>query len=153
MSVPRALAAFSPGQVKTSGEDAEVSPRHALALSLALHELATNATKYGALSCPEGTVSVGWRVEHGRLHLDWQESGGPPVRPPGLKGFGTRLLEELAASDLGGTSHLAFDGTGVRGRISAELLSKRPMVAPGRRPADEGGVVATLPPAAGAHPQ
>jgi len=55
------------------------SSKHALALSLALHELATNATKYGALSRPAGRVRVEWRVEEKMLHLDWEESGGPPT--------------------------------------------------------------------------
>lgn len=59
--VMRALDAFTPTQVKISGSCLDVSPKHALSLSMALHELATNATKYGALSCPEGRVSVQWR--------------------------------------------------------------------------------------------
>jgi len=80
--VMRALDAFTPTQVKMSGPAIDVSPKHALALSLALHELATNATKYGALSSPEGRVTVQWRVQESTLHLDWQESGGPRVGPP-----------------------------------------------------------------------
>src|SRR6185295_10605647 len=67
--VGRALDAFTPGQVEFSGEAIEVSPKHALTLSLALHELATNAVKYGALSCPEGRVSVQWDVQEGMLRL------------------------------------------------------------------------------------
>ena len=92
--------------MKMSGTAIDVSPKHALALSLALHELATNATKYGALSCPEGRVNVQWGVQEGMLHLDWEESGGPPVAPPTKKGFGSRLLEELVARDLGGDTKL-----------------------------------------------
>lgn len=84
------------------GEPVDVSPKHALALSLALHELATNATKYGALSCPEGRVSLKWQVREQTLHLDWEESGGPQVAPPTKKGFGSRLLEQLVTGDLGG---------------------------------------------------
>jgi len=80
--VMRALDAFTPTQVKMSGPAIDVSPKHALALSLALHELATNATKYGALSSPEGRVTVQWRVQESTLHFDWQESGGPRVGPP-----------------------------------------------------------------------
>jgi two-component sensor histidine kinase len=78
----RALDAFTPTQVKMSGPAIDVSPKHALALSLALHELATNATKYGALSSSEGRVIVQWRVQESMLHLDWEESGGPRVAPP-----------------------------------------------------------------------
>ena len=99
----------------------DVSPKHALALSLALHELATNATKYGALSCPEGRVSVQWGVQEGMLHLDWEESGGPPVAPPTQKGFGSRLLEELVVRDLGGDTKLNYDVSGVRCSITARL--------------------------------
>jgi PAS domain S-box-containing protein len=79
--VARALEAFTPVQVSISGEPVELSPKHTLALSLALHELATNATKYGALSCPGGRLTVTWAVKDGRLRLNWEESGGPPWLP------------------------------------------------------------------------
>jgi PAS domain S-box-containing protein len=119
--VMRALDAFTPTQVKMSGAAVDVSPKHALALSLALHELATNAAKYGALSCPEGRVSVQWGVQEGMLHLDWEESGGPAVAPPVQKGFGSRLLEELVPRDLGGHTRLNCDVSGVRCSITARL--------------------------------
>src|SRR6185312_13991188 len=119
--VMRALDAFTPAQVKMSGDAIDVSPKHALALSLALHELATNATKYGALSCPEGRVSVQWGVQEGVLQLDWEESGGPPVAPPTQKGFGSRLLEELVVHDLDGDTKLDYDIAGVRCSITARL--------------------------------
>jgi two-component sensor histidine kinase len=119
--VTRALDAFPPTQVKMSGIAIDVSPKHALALSLALHELATNAIKYGALSCPEGQVGVQWNVRKGMLHLDWKESGGPPVAPPTQKGFGSRLLEELVILDLGGGTKLNYDKSGVRCSITARL--------------------------------
>jgi PAS domain S-box-containing protein len=119
--VKRALEAFSPAQVEFSGPAVDVSSKHALALSLALHELATNATKYGALSRPEGCVRVHWRVEDGKFRLDWQESGGPAVAPPKQKGFGSRLLEELVLHDLGGDIKLNYDVAGVRCSISATL--------------------------------
>jgi two-component sensor histidine kinase len=117
----RVLDAFAPSQVKIAGEPIEVSPKHALALSLALHELATNATKYGALSRPEGLVDVQWGLKDGKLRLDWLESGGPAVSPPSKKGFGSRLLEELVAHDLGGHTKLDYDVGGVRCRITAAL--------------------------------
>jgi two-component sensor histidine kinase/PAS domain-containing protein len=119
--VMRVLDAFAPSQVKIAGEPIEVSPKHALALSLALHELATNATKYGALSRPEGLVDVQWGLKDGKLRLDWLESGGPAVSPPSKKGFGSRLLEELVAHDLGGHTKLDYDVGGVRCRITAAL--------------------------------
>jgi two-component sensor histidine kinase len=119
--VMRALDAFTPAQVKMSGTAIDVSPRHALALSLALHELATNATKYGALSRPEGRVSVNWDVQEGMLYLDWQESGGPPVAPPTQRGFGSRLLEEIVGQDLGGAVKLNYHIAGLQCGITATL--------------------------------
>ena len=119
--VARALDAFDQGQVKLSGAPANVSPRHALTLAMALHELATNATKYGALSRPEGRVDVQWSVQEGTLQLTWAESGGPQVLQPDRKGFGSRLLEELIVHDLGGHSNLTYDPSGVRCRIAAKL--------------------------------
>jgi two-component sensor histidine kinase len=83
--IKRALDVLAPAQVKISGPAVDISPKHALALSLALHELATNAVKYGALLRPEGRVGVQWCVREGMLHLDWEESGGPPVAPPTRK--------------------------------------------------------------------
>jgi two-component sensor histidine kinase len=119
--VIRALDAFTPAQVEMSGAAVDVSPKQALALSLALHELATNAAKYGALSHPEGRVSVQWGVQEGTLQLDWEESGGPRVAPPSRKGFGSRLLEELVASDLGGNTKLNYDASGVHYSVTAKL--------------------------------
>jgi len=119
--VRRALHAFPQGQVEISGAALRISPKHTLGLALALHELATNATKYGALSRPEGTVSVDWGVRDGMLQLDWRERGGPPVTPPNHKGFGSRLLEELVVHDLGGAVKLDYDVSGVRCSIVAAL--------------------------------
>ena len=117
----RALNAFSPAQVKTDGTDITVSPKHALALSLTLHELATNATKYGALSHPEGRVSLRWTMQDGLLQLGWKESGGPVVTPPTRKGFGTRLLEDILIRDLGGQTKIDYHPSGLRCDITAML--------------------------------
>jgi len=119
--VMRALAPFTSARVKISGPAIDVSPRHVLALSLAIHELATNASKYGALSCSEGRVSVKWDVQKGTLRLDWEEIGGPAVAPPTRKGFGSRLLEELVVGDLGGDTKLKYDPSGVRYSITVAL--------------------------------
>jgi PAS domain S-box-containing protein len=68
----------------------------AQAIALALHELATNAVKYGALSVSSGRVNVEWRLEHGaRLKFRWREAGGPPVKPPSHQGFGTRVMARV----------------------------------------------------------
>lgn len=119
--VMRALHAFPQSRVKISGAAIHVSPKHTLGLALALHELATNATKYGALSRPEGRVTVHWDVRDRMLHLDWEECGGPPVAPPNHKGFGSRLLEELVVHDLGGDIKLNYDVSGLRCSIVAAL--------------------------------
>lgn len=118
--VTRALEAFAPAQVTMSGPCIDVSPKHALSLSMALHELATNATKYGALSRPEGHVRVRWRMEDGTLHLDWEETGGPPVAPPTRQGFGSRLLEHLLR-ELNGDAKLNYEPAGLRCALTARI--------------------------------
>ncbi|MDB5704092.1 MAG: hypothetical protein JWN66_1208 [Sphingomonas bacterium] len=117
----RVLDAFAQGQIITSGPTVEISPEQTLALSLALHELATNATKYGSLSCAEGRVDISWHVEAGKLHLSWRERGGPPVAPPTRKGFGSRLLERLLVRDLSGSVKLEFDPAGLQFDLVAKL--------------------------------
>ena len=119
--VARTLDAFAPTQVTMFGDPIDISPKHALALSLALHELATNATKYGALSCPEGRVTLKWYVRERTLHLDWEETGGPRVMPPTRKGFGSRLLEQLVTGDMGGHTKLDYPVSGVRCSIAVSI--------------------------------
>jgi two-component sensor histidine kinase/PAS domain-containing protein len=119
--VAGALEAFPVNQLKVSGDPVEVSPRQALALSMALHELATNAAKYGALSTPDGCVSVHWTNADGNFRFEWEESGGPPVVAPTRKGFGSRLLERLLVTDLGGDIALDYAATGLRFNITATL--------------------------------
>jgi two-component sensor histidine kinase len=85
---------------------------------MVFHELATNAAKHGALSNDaSGKVEIAWQVEStpqgDRMRLRWQESGGPPVPPPGRKGFGSRLIEGGLAQDLDGEVHLDYDPGGV----------------------------------------
>jgi two-component sensor histidine kinase len=92
---------------------------------MALHELGTNASKYGALSTDGGRVSIGWTRDGDRLHLVWRESGGPPVEPPSRRGFGSRLIERGLAADLGGTAALSFDPDGLRCDIQASLAAIR----------------------------
>ncbi|HXR95964.1 MAG TPA: HWE histidine kinase domain-containing protein [Rhizomicrobium sp.] len=118
--VARALDAFSQARVTIAGEPVELPPKHALALSLTLHELATNATKYGALSGARGHVRVAWKNDKGVLRLDWEESDGPAVAEPRQKGFGSRLLQILIR-DLDGTARLEFPASGVCCTITAAL--------------------------------
>jgi two-component sensor histidine kinase len=119
--VTRALQAFPPGRVTVSGAGVDLSPRHALALSLVLHELGTNATKYGSLSNSEGRVSVRWGVQDGRLQLFWEESGGPAVTPPTKTGFGSRMIEQLVVSELGGDLKLDYAPSGLRCQMTATV--------------------------------
>jgi two-component system CheB/CheR fusion protein len=97
---------------------------------MALHELATNAGKYGALSEPQGRVAVEWdtRVVDGQawLRLQWTERGGPAVTPPTRRGFGTRLINEGLAFELGGEVTLAFEPEGVTCRIDVPLTNEEP---------------------------
>ncbi len=107
------------------GPDVWLSTRMALALAMALQELATNAVKYGALSRETGRIAIEWRVAqetgHDRLHLAWTESGGPPVSPPRRRGFGTRLIERSLAQDLNGEVRIAFTETGVVCTVDAPV--------------------------------
>ena len=96
-----------------------------LTLGLVLHELATNAAKYGAFSVPEGRVEIAWAVqaavEPPRLTLDWTEHGGPPVQEPERRGFGRSLIERSVAYELDGSAELTFSPTGVRCHIEVPL--------------------------------
>jgi two-component sensor histidine kinase len=88
---------------------------------MAVHELATNATKYGSLSQPGGSVSITWSNEGERLRLDWKERGGPPVVQPTKRGFGTRMIERGLAAELGGTVRILYEPDGVRCEVDAPL--------------------------------
>lgn len=99
------------GRVEMSGPRVLLPPREALALSMALHELTTNAVKYGALSSDRGRVKLAWSRAGGdkpKLHIDWNESGGPAVEAPSRRGFGSVLLERSLEEDLGGKVELNY---------------------------------------------
>ena len=99
-------------RISLSGPSVRVSPKHALALSLALHELATNAVKHGALSIPTGRVSVSWQCGSD-CQLRWVERGGPLVSPPARQGFGLRILNRGLGSELGREVQLDFNAAGL----------------------------------------
>ena len=110
------LEAYGPasGVVSLAGDDAVLTPKSALALSLALHELATNAAKYGAFSVGTGHVAVKWQVrEDGGLGLSWTESGGPPVVLPTRRGFGSSLIERALTLETGGRATIDYRPGGV----------------------------------------
>ena len=113
------------GRFDVEGEPLRLTPRAALALAMALHELGTNAAKYGALSAEGGRVSIGWTRAGNRLHFVWRESGGPLVTKPSRRGFGSRLIERGLAADLGGTAALRFDPDGLSCEIEASLAAIR----------------------------
>lgn len=114
------LGGLGQGQAIWSGPDLFLTPRAANALSLALHELATNAIKYGALSVEGGRVLLDWRKRpDGGFALDWQETGGPPVSPPSRTGFGAVLLDRVTGSELGGTGKITYERTGVKAHLTA----------------------------------
>jgi two-component sensor histidine kinase len=99
-----------------AGPPVALTPNAALALSMVFHELGTNAVKYGALSLPEGTVTVVWHVDPGALHrltLHWEERGGPTVSPPARKGFGSRLIAASLKSDLAGEARVDYRPSGL----------------------------------------
>lgn len=104
------------GRFRVEGADLTLGPRHGLTLALMLHELGTNAAKYGALSAAGGKVCITWTVidaEGGpRLRFRWEETGGPPVSPPTRSGFGTRLIARSLVHGFGGSALLTYPPEG-----------------------------------------
>jgi PAS domain S-box-containing protein len=139
------LGGLAPGQASWEGPELFLAPRAANALSLALHELATNAVKYGALSVDTGRVSVVWRERpEGGFVLDWTETGGPPVDPPTRRGFGSTLLDQVTGRELGGEASVQYRTSGVRARLIADAQAMT-------EPADQPMIAEAVPvPAAGA---
>jgi PAS domain S-box-containing protein len=127
--VTAALAPFEVTGVSRfslDGPAVRIAPKVAVALALALHELATNAAKYGALSVDAGRVEIGWRVEGPTpdLVFDWRERGGPPVTAPARTGFGSRLLTQGLAIEFGGQARLSYEPAGLTCRIVAPLARR-----------------------------
>jgi PAS domain S-box-containing protein len=118
-----AVAPHDPGEGRLTarGPALDLEPKTAVALALAMHELATNAVKYGALSTPDGRVKVVWTVGDGRLCLSWCETGGPPVVGPVRRGFGARLLEQGLSAELRGPVRLDFRPEGLLCSVEAPL--------------------------------
>lgn len=116
------------GQIRASGKDMALGSKAVLSLSLLLHELATNATKYGALSTPEGKVTLDWRIERegdeDMVTIDWREEGGPPVTPPKGKGFGSRLIGMGLAGNRAVEMHYAPEGLQVTFRAPLRVVQE-----------------------------
>jgi PAS domain S-box-containing protein len=110
-------------RIAIGGPLVRIHPDAAVSLSMAVHELATNAAKYGSLSSPAGRLDANWAIEAAdgrprRIEIAWRESGGPPVKPPTRRGFGTRLIESGLVSQFDATVSLSFPPPGVECRIS-----------------------------------
>jgi PAS domain S-box-containing protein len=121
------LGALAPGQTSWEGPELFLTPRAANALSLALHELATNAVKFGALSTETGHVQLRWsRRGDGGFDLRWTESGGPTVAQPGRRGFGSTLLEQVTGRELNGETTVEYRPAGVQVRLRAGAAAVAP---------------------------
>ncbi|WP_422371094.1 sensor histidine kinase [Hoeflea sp.] len=103
------VSVFDPQRISLDGPRFTLSPKASISLAMLVHELSTNAVKYGALSSDSGNVAVQWREEpEGMLKLTWREAGGPPAAHPAGKGFGTRLIESIVSGEFGGTFEPSF---------------------------------------------
>jgi PAS domain S-box-containing protein len=124
--IERAVEPFMTDEARIvqTGPSVQLAPQASLAISMAIHELATNAVKYGALGAAGGIVEINWTADAGGFELEWRERGGPKVTSPTSRGFGSRLLERGLASDLGGEVRLDFRPDGLVCRITALLDAK-----------------------------
>ena len=121
--VAEALAICGDGsaRITRSGPVVMLAPGAAVALALVLHELATSAIKFGALSNTMGTLAIAWSVAGAQVQVHWTERGGPAVSPPERRGFGSRLLETTIRRQLGGQMTLTYAPEGLECRIMIPL--------------------------------
>ncbi len=127
------LGALAPGQTAWEGPELFLTPRAANALALGLHELAANAVKFGALSMETGRVDLRWaRRPSGGFELTWTESGGPTVKAPVRRGFGSTLLEQVTGRELNGEATIEYAPAGVIARLrsGAAAIAPRPETVP-----------------------
>lgn len=103
------------------GPELELSSRTALAMALAVHELATNAIKYGALSQDTGQIAVTWLVTDGDFKFEWREGGGPVVAAPTQRGFGSRMIERALAGYFSGQAAIEYAPSGVVFRLECPV--------------------------------
>jgi PAS domain S-box-containing protein len=124
--VDEELAPYRAGnaeKIETAGPEVLLQPASAQTLALALHELATNAAKYGALSSISGKLQLSWQLDDGKLVLDWNETGGPAAKPPSVHGFGTRIILASIERQLRGLAAFDWRPEGLRCVISVPLSS------------------------------
>jgi len=111
-------------RLTASGPSVRLAPAAATTLTMAIHELATNAVRHGALSMANGRIVLDWRSDGELLRFRWTESGGPPVQPPAQRGFGTRFIEQSVAADLEGVARFEFAPGGLVCTLDLPLTSK-----------------------------
>jgi len=111
--VGQVLAPYRPGSTSAEGPDILLEPRTAQTIGLTLHELATNAAKYGALTAASGRVTLRWGIENGALNMTWEEAGGPSIRAPITSGYGMRVIGG-SAEQLGGGASFEWQHSGLR---------------------------------------
>jgi PAS domain S-box-containing protein len=122
--IENALTPFcGDGRCRIEGADRRLNSRTAVSLALAIHELATNASKYGALSNAAGSLSIRWTEEADRLRLIWTEQGGPQVVEPSRRGFGSRMIERAFAGEVQGAASLRFEPDGLICEVDAPSSS------------------------------
>ncbi len=119
------MAPYEASRTSMAGPDCLLSPKLAVTMALLVHELATNAAKYGALSSPDGKLSIHWSLSGARLNFSWRESDGPPVSPPSHSGFGTRLFRR-ALGPFDGKVDANFASTGLVCNLSLVLPDHAP---------------------------
>lgn len=131
-----------PGQVRIDGPPVSLAPDAVQPISLLVHELATNAVKYGALSVEQGQVKVAWRTtpDH-ELELTWVETGGPAVTAPVGRGFGSTLVSEVTTRQLGGRMDIDWNAEGMNLRVLLPARNHRPALSQVRRSPGEGEAV------------
>lgn len=115
------LRAFSDAigsRISITGPQIELTPEAAQSIGMALHELATNAAKYGALSDGQGHIDIGWTHRAGKFSMHWSESGGPPVVPPTRLGFGSKVISDMVRLSLDGKVDILFQETGLRWQLT-----------------------------------
>ena len=122
-SALRPHAALERDRFTVTGPALRLGPKSAVALSMAVHELCTNAIKYGALSAESGHVDIDWREENERLRWQWRERGGPPVAQPSRTGFGSRMIERALATQLSGAVTIDYRASGLVCTIDAPMAA------------------------------
>ena len=123
------LRPYGASRISIEGPDCLLSPKLALTMALLIHELATNAAKYGALSNSLGRLSIAWLVFGEELNLEWRESDGPIVTAPTHSGFGVRLVSR-AMDQFGGTIETNFEPTGLVCKLNVSLPERTPSLVP-----------------------